>query len=155
MLDLDIGFYPGMHEYLKTHFRVNAILPASDYCMLKDVEEDYRPFFGPNIYIAGPSAYTRAHCDGYVSFMLFGFSFHQQRPIQHYLLDQGTVDSAHLNLKGYNEVVMLKCLQKNDELKALKILNGTSNTTDPHGNDAGSEFCWPTCDAIKELEQLG
>lgn len=46
-----------------------------------------RPFMGPNLYITPPGSYTIFHQDGH-----------------------GTVDSGHLCLSGYNEVIILRQL---------------------------------------------
>lgn len=45
-----------------------------------------------------------------------------------YLL-QGTVDSGHLCLSGYNEVVMLRRLPERHKCRALELLNGSSHSS--------------------------
>jgi hypothetical protein len=60
-----------------------------------------RPFMGPNLYMTPPGSYTTIHQDGH-----------------------GTVDSGHLCLMGYNEVVMLRRLSEIHKKHAIRILNG-------------------------------
>lgn len=56
---------------------------------------------GPNLYITPPGSFTTFHKDGH-----------------------GTVDSGHLCLMGYNEVVMLRRLTEKHKKNAIRILNG-------------------------------
>jgi hypothetical protein len=53
------------------------------------------------MYVTPPAAFTHFHQDGH-----------------------GTVDSGHLCLKGYNEVVMLRRLTERHKKHALMILTG-------------------------------
>ena len=43
-------------------------------------------------------------------------------------LFQGTVDSGHLCLSGYNEVVMLRRLMERHKCHAIQLLTGTSDS---------------------------
>jgi hypothetical protein len=56
---------------------------------------------GPNLYATPPEAFTQCHQDGH-----------------------GTVDSGHLCLAGYNEVVMIRRLSQRHKLHALALLKG-------------------------------
>lgn len=60
-----------------------------------------RPFMGPNLYVTPPAAFTHFHQDGH-----------------------GTVDSGHLCLRGYNEVVILRRLTERHKQHSLMILTG-------------------------------
>ena len=66
-----------------------------------------RPFMGPNLYITPPGSYTIFHQDGH-----------------------GTVDSGHLCLSGYNEVIILRRLTETHKKNAMKILNGNDYPVD-------------------------
>jgi len=63
---------------------------------------------GPNLYITPPSAFTHFHQDGF-----------------------GTVDSGHLCLAGYNEIVMLRRLPLYHKVKAMNILTSRYFSNDP------------------------
>jgi len=56
---------------------------------------------GPNLYITPPASFTHFHQDGH-----------------------GTVDSGHLCISGFNEVVMLRRLTERHKKHALWILSG-------------------------------
>ena len=56
---------------------------------------------GPNLYITPPASFTLFHQDGF-----------------------GTVDSGHLCISGYNEVVMLRRLPERHKEHALSLLKG-------------------------------
>jgi hypothetical protein len=56
---------------------------------------------GPNIYITPPGSFTALHQDG-----------------------NGTVDSGHQCLTGYNEVLMLRRMPESHKTNAICILNG-------------------------------
>ena len=60
-----------------------------------------RPFMGPNLYYTPPESFTQFHQDGH-----------------------GTVDSGHLCLSGFNEVVMLRRLPERHKMHALALLKG-------------------------------
>ena len=60
---------------------------------------DGRPFMGPNLYQTPPGGFTQFHQDGH-----------------------GTVDSGHLCLEGYNEVVMLRRMDEVHKEHALHFL---------------------------------
>lgn len=74
---------------------------------------------GPNLYVTPPGSYTDFHLDGF-----------------------GTVDSGHLCLSGYNEVVMLRRLNTDDQKKTKEILTGSADGVrrHPHGSDNVSTF---------------
>jgi len=80
---------------------------------------------GPNAYLTPPESFTQVHQDGH-----------------------GTVDSGHLCLKGYNEVVMLRRLPEGHKLNALSLLRGEGEGTNydglyglPHGDNLVSAHC--------------
>jgi hypothetical protein len=84
-----------------------------------------RPFMGPNLYITPPASFTHFHQDGF-----------------------GTVDSGHVCLQGYNEVVMLRRLPVDHRENAMNILTRKSSEhcpfdglyKQPHGQDNVSLF---------------
>jgi hypothetical protein len=73
---------------------------------------------------------------------------------------KGTVDAAHFALTGYNEVIMLKPLSREDEKNALNIIHGTQyagncNTGVHDKIDVGIAFKWPTYEIVRKLQDLG
>lgn len=56
---------------------------------------------GPNLYVTPPASFTHFHQDGH-----------------------GTVDSGHLCISGFNEVVMLRRLTERHKKHALWVLSG-------------------------------
>lgn len=85
-----------------------------------------RPFFGPNLYLTVPGAFTGFHMDG-----------------------NGTVDSGHSCISGPNEVVMLRRLPMPQTDIILKIDSGTGLGSLPHNR---SEVSCHTVD-IAYLEE--
>ena len=63
---------------------------------------------GPNLYITPPSSFTHFHQDGF-----------------------GTVDSGHLCLAGYNEIIMLRRLPLDHQVTAMNILTRGRCSNDP------------------------
>lgn len=87
---------------------------------------------GPLLYMGVGGAYTSAHEDGC-----------------------GTVDSGHLCLCGYNEVIILRRLDGTRRINAASIL-GISLEKRPHVLDTSNKgFSWPTVDKIEELKAQG
>ncbi len=88
----------------------------------------------PNLYVTPPGAFTHFHQDGY-----------------------GTVDSGHLCLSGYNEVVMLRRLDERHKKNALDILKSKDCDYDalyglPHAD--GRKPAWPTHDMIEKCRSM-
>jgi hypothetical protein len=93
------------------------------------------------LYITPPAAFTHFHQDGF-----------------------GTVDSGHLCLSGYNEVVMLRRLDDRHKQKALQILNKYCGRNEddipeydalyglPHSD--GRKPPWPDHDMIQRCKKL-
>ena len=71
------------------------------FLVLTQVTPEARPFMGPNLYVTPPASFTHFHQDGH-----------------------GTVDSGHLCISGFNEVVMLRRLTERHKKHALWILSG-------------------------------
>ena len=71
------------------------------FCLRLQVTPDAQPFMGPNFYMTPPASFTHFHQDGH-----------------------GTVDSGHLCISGYNEVIMLRRLTERHKKHALWILSG-------------------------------
>ena len=84
---------------------MKRILRTNSFLLAK-VTNTARPFMGPNMYVTPPATFTHFHQDGH-----------------------GTVDSGHLCISGFNEVVMLRRLTERHKQHALMIL------TADFGND--------------------
>jgi len=138
MLDVDmVKLLPQLFEDVKHNFKLPGILPGGTHCMMNAVNVNGRPFMGPNLYISPPSSFTHFHHDGH-----------------------GTVDSGHLCLSGYNEVIMLRRLTEKEKCRALRILTGTSDPHStlygfPHQDDVETLLGWPNKEAIRQCEKLG
>jgi len=80
---------------------------------------------GPNLYMTPGGSFTAVHQDGF-----------------------GTVDSGHLCLSGFNEVVMLRRMPENHKGNALRLLYGETSYDPlhelPHGDLLGTKPKWPT-----------
>jgi hypothetical protein len=63
---------------------------------------------GPNLYLTPPGSFTHFHQDGH-----------------------GTVDSGHLCLRGYNEVIMLRRMSERHMENALHFLKCNDRRTSP------------------------
>lgn len=86
---------------------------------------------GPNLYVCPPGGFTHFHQDGF-----------------------GTVDSGHLNLRGYNEVVMTRRLpERHKRQVALDIQRGAEvfNATysQPHSDSKVSNLSESTCSLLQ------
>jgi len=141
---------PLHHQDLVSNFGLPGVLPGGSLCMMNPVSYYFnrdtwrvalfssyfsqilhhqltpasRPMMGPNLYITPPSSFTHFHQDGF-----------------------GTVDSGHLCLAGYNEIVMLRRLPHDHKENAMNILTGRHRSEDsskprydglyklPHGAD--------------------
>ena len=102
LIDLDIiKLLPCLYSNFLESFRYPGVLPGGALCMMNSVTSNARPFMGPNLYVTPPAAFTHFHQDGH-----------------------GTVDSGHLCLNGYNEVVMLRRLTERHKKHALLVLTG-------------------------------
>ncbi|KAK1736014.1 hypothetical protein QTG54_013150 [Skeletonema marinoi] len=139
MVDVDlIKLLPKSFEDLQNNFKLSSILPGGSHCMMNAVNINGRPFMGPNLYITPPSSFTHFHQDGH-----------------------GTVDSGHLCLSGYNEVVMLRRLPERHKCRALELLNGSSHSSYsalyglPHRDDLDPSLGWPTKGAIRFCKEMG
>lgn len=85
------------------------------------------------MYITPPAAFTHFHQDGF-----------------------GTVDSGHLCLTGYNEVVMLRRLPEEHKRNAANILKSADLRDalydEPHSD--GEKPSWPDHDMIEECRNM-
>jgi len=122
--------------------RIDGILPAGDYCMMHHVPDTCIPDMGPNLYRTRPGAFTTFHQDGH-----------------------GTVDSGHLSVEGYNQVVMLRRMDATHKTHALHILSGADRRKDiqitaqtlyiePHDDNIIKSALWPDCYAITKCQEL-
>merc|ERR1712151_277541 len=134
---------PKLDEDFKNNFKFPGLLPGGTHCMLNSVNPTGRPFMGPNIYITPPSSFTHFHQDGY-----------------------GTVDSIHVCLSGYNEVVIVRRMTEERKRHALYLLKGgdrfdisSQRTYDglyglPHGDGYGDKPMWPDHTAIELCRKM-
>eukprot|EP00980_Cylindrotheca_fusiformis_P021651 scaffold8505_cov130-Cylindrotheca_fusiformis.AAC.17 len=147
MIDFDVNrLLPNMYSNFLKSFRLPEVLPGGTHCMMNSVTPTARPFMGPNLYVTPPAAFTHFHQDGH-----------------------GTVDSGHLCLSGYNEVVMLRRLTERHKKHALMILTGDLDEAlddcapsffdglyqEPHADKLGEKPQWPTVARIEECRQMG
>ena len=70
------------------------------------------------------------------------------------------MDSGHLCLSGYNEVVMLRRLTERHKCNAIQILTGTSDSHNalyglPHSDGLETSLGWPTNEAIGKCKKMG
>ncbi|KAG7346143.1 hypothetical protein IV203_005211 [Nitzschia inconspicua] len=141
MIDMDMArVLPDLYENFKASFKLPAVLPGGDNCMMNKVTASARPFMGPNLYITPPASFTHFHQDGH-----------------------GTVDSGHLCIEGYNEVVILRRLTERHKKHALWILSGSKTDSsywdglykEPHGDGLGKKPKWATNEMIAECKRMG
>eukprot|EP00934_Nitzschia_sp_Nitz4_P008353 Nitzschia sp. Nitz4//scaffold74_size92883//47486//53507//NITZ4_004826-RA/size92883-augustus-gene-0.13-mRNA-1//-1//CDS//3329557604//8343//frame0 len=146
LVDVDITKYlPGVADDFRKAFRLETILPGGKDCMMNQVPRDARPTMGPNMYVTPPSTFTHFHQDGH-----------------------GSVDSGHLVISGYNEVVMLRRMTERHKRHALWILTGKTSPADkatqkyfdglysePHEDGLGPKPSWPTPSLIQECRDMG
>jgi len=138
MLDVDmVKILPQLFEDFQHNFKLPGILPGGSHCMLNAVNVSGRPYMGPNLFITPPSSFTQFHQDGH-----------------------GTVDSGHLCLSGYNEVIMLRRLSEKEKCHALQLLTGTSDSHNtlydfPHQDDLETQLSWPSKESIRQCEEMG
>ena len=64
----------------------------------------------------------------------------------------GTVDSGHMNLHGYNEVIILRRLPEIHQINAGKKMGMENLTVLPH--DRRKSMKWPTNSIIKWLKKM-
>jgi hypothetical protein len=99
----------------------------------------------PAVYITPPASFTHFHQDGH-----------------------GTVDSGHLVISGYNEVVLLRRLTERHKRHALWLLTGFKEHankatqtfldglySEPHSDGLGEKPKWPTTDRIQMCQEMG
>jgi hypothetical protein len=146
MIDVDMKRQiPALYDNFMDSFELTSVLPGGSNCLMNSVAPTARPFMGPNLYITPPSSFTHFHQDGH-----------------------GTVDSGHLCIHGYNEVVMLRRLTERHKKHALWILSGkltseSESTTrffdglysEPHSDELGEKPKWATTEMIDECKKMG
>jgi hypothetical protein len=146
LIDMDIKrSMPSIYDNFIESFDLPAVLPGGSNCMMNDVTSSARPFMGPNMYITPPAAFTHFHQDGH-----------------------GTVDSGHLCIHGYNEIIMLRRLTERHKKHALWILSGKPTDasdanpsyfdglySEPHGDNLGAKPKWASTEMIEECKRMG
>uniref|UniRef100_A0A7S4EEL1 DUF6824 domain-containing protein n=1 Tax=Pseudo-nitzschia australis TaxID=44445 RepID=A0A7S4EEL1_9STRA len=141
MIDFDMNrLTPLLNENFLKSFELPAVLPGGSHCMMNSVTADARPFMGPNLYVTPPASFTHFHQDGH-----------------------GTVDSGHLCISGFNEVVMFRRLTERHKKHALWILSGKITEgyhfdglySVPHGDGLGKKPPWPSNDMVEECKTMG
>jgi len=144
LIDYDIvKLLPELHDDFIKKFKMPGLLPGGVHCMMNTVNSGGRPFMGPNLYLTPPASFTHFHQDGH-----------------------GTVDSGHMCLMGYNEVVMLRRMTERHKMNALQLLNGGERNGDyttrqydalyglPHADGYKSRPRWPTTEAISQCQDM-
>jgi hypothetical protein len=124
---------PGFYHYSKSVFLHAAeMLPGGRLCMMHHLPQDTQATMEPLLFIGQPPVYTALHADG-----------------------NGTVDSAHLCLKGHNEVFILPRLGADMTSKALSVLEyPEAFTSKPHQlSQKGGAFKWPTIAMAEKLKK--
>ena len=100
-------------------------------------------FFFCNVgsaYITPPAGFTQWHQDG-----------------------RGGVDSGHIVIEGYNEVVMLQRMPEEHKWRAISILTGLSNAEqifhylygEPHDDAGPLLYKWPSNKQILDCRIMG
>ena len=141
MIDFDMEkLLPTLKEDFVSSFKLRETMPGGAHCMMHCVNSNGRPFMGPNMYITPPGSFTHFHQDGH-----------------------GTVDSGHLCLSGYNEVVMLRRLPERHKRHALRFLTGSYKSKEPsfealynlpHGDGLGEKPRWPDNEAVAHCNAM-
>jgi hypothetical protein len=141
LIDLDMKrMFPTLHDNFLEAFDLPAVLPGGSNCLLNCVSASARPLMGPNLYVTPPASFTYFHQDGH-----------------------GTVDSGHLCIQGYNEVIILRRVTERHKKHALWILSGSKNDgsyfdglySEPHGDNLGKKPKWATNEMIDECKRMG
>jgi hypothetical protein len=141
MIDLDMKrLFPKLYDNFLDCFQLPAVLPGGMNCMMNHVTSSARPIMGPNLYVTPPASFTQFHQDGH-----------------------GTVDSGHLCIHGYNEVVILRRLTERHKKHALWILSGSKTDSshwdglykEPHGDGLGEKPNWATKEMVAECKRMG
>lgn len=146
MIDMDIiRQLPDLAVNFDQAFKYKSVLPGGKNCMMNKVTPNARPFMGPNMYVTPPASFTHFHQDGH-----------------------GTVDSGHLVISGYNEVVILRRLTERHKRHALWLLTGEKAQaeeskpkyfdglySEPHGDRLGEKPQWPTNTTIEDCRNMG
>jgi hypothetical protein len=93
------------------------------------------------LYVTPPGSFTHFHQDGH-----------------------GTVDSGHVCLSGYNEVVMIRRLTERAKRHALSLLTGNYNNKKgpsfeglydlPHADLLGEKPNWPDNEAVAKCNEM-
>ncbi|KAL3915235.1 MAG: hypothetical protein SGILL_005745 [Bacillariaceae sp.] len=140
LIDMDMKrLFPMLYDNFMESFQLPAVLPGGSNCLMNHVTPSARPFMGPNLYVTPPASFTHFHQDGH-----------------------GTVDSGHLCIHGYNEVIMLRRLTERHKKHALWILSGKRQDSsyfdglyqEPHGDGIGAKPSWATNEMIEECRRM-
>jgi hypothetical protein len=124
---MDIGMEevtPIFYANFLKNFRLTKYLPAGEKCLHKHLGGPReRPFIGPLAYLGPSEAVTPIHEDG-----------------------GGTVDSAHLNVQGYNQILIFPRMEGDPGQMAKKIMGLNESMRWENG-----ENLWPTPDMLRRL----
>jgi hypothetical protein len=113
-----------------------SLTPTPVFCLIFQQAGYSRPFMGPNSYVTPGGAFTQMHQDGH-----------------------GTVNSGHVCLSGYNEVIMLRRLPTRHKEHAMKILkaNGAEAYNlwkEPHCASQKVRPRWAKTEQIARLKKM-
>ncbi|GAX10199.1 hypothetical protein FisN_3Lh394 [Fistulifera solaris] len=132
MIDCDVPkILPLFYDKYVAHCKMPEILPGGEMCMMNAMNREGRPFMGPNLYIAPGGGFTSLHQDG-----------------------EGTVDSGHSCITGYNEVVMLRRMPEEHKHFAAEQLGYDGVHRLPHDVGTTYENIWPKKSVINKWEEM-
>jgi len=137
LIDLDITrFLPEAAADLRSNFKMD-LLPAGKWCMMNSVCKEGCPFMGPNLYVTPPGASTVYHEDG-----------------------NGTVDSGHQVITGYNEVILFPRIDSSKKQKVLDIVTGNQHNlggyklkVEPHDDAIEKKPLWSTTEQFDNVKE--
>jgi hypothetical protein len=115
---------PTFYAKFLEHFRLSKYLPAGEGCLHKHLGGPRdRPLLGPLAFLGPSEAVTPIHEDG-----------------------GGTVDSAHLNVEGHNQILIFPRM-KADQCKVARTIMGLDQSM----GWKNRENLWPTLDMLRRL----
>lgn len=93
-----------------------------------------RPFMGPNLYVSKDWRFRFFHFLSFAHLSCFHICHLQMTPPASFTYfhqdGNGTVDSGHLCVSGYNEIVMLRRLTERHKKHALGLLTSDNKNPD-------------------------
>jgi hypothetical protein len=156
MLDIDMPLHLlRINAAFKSEFKMKEILTGGGWCMTNWIGERLRTMMGPNSYISPgecpilkiPSVDEISYIWCWQNVQTGGGGETEWQDDGH----QGSVDSEHTNLHGYNEVVILRRLPEKHREYAMELCPILFRTV-PHDRDKKSQ--WPTNSIIQKFKEM-